>query len=167
MAKLDLEAIQARVAAKTGVADPLAASRIRPGTVFEIDDKLIRFPGDPPRTWHDFRRVIVVQGYSFCGQVLPDTVSVIPCSASRNKTLRDGSMVPDVRRGEFLIPEGEPAFTKPFVIALAPLLMPALKRALTSEGHKGNLRPETYGKLTATIRANLGLDDEVTLPPRG
>src|SRR5262245_10829490 len=94
MAKLDLDAIQARVAAVTGVADPLAASKIRPGAVFEIDDKLIRFPGDPPRTWHDFRRVIVVQGYRFCGQVLPGTVSVVPCSASRDKILREGVWVP-------------------------------------------------------------------------
>lgn len=166
MAKLDLEAIQARVAAQTGVADPLAASKVRPGAVFEIDDKLIRFPGDSPRTWHDFRRVIVVQGYSFCGQVLPSTVSVVPCSASRNKLSREGASGPDVRRGEFLVPEGEPAFTKPDVIALAPLLMPVLKKALTSEGYRGDLRPETYGKLIATIRANLGLNAEVMLPPR-
>jgi hypothetical protein len=156
VAKLDLDAIQARVAASTGLADPGAVSKIRPGAVFEVADALIRFPGDGPRTWHDFRRVIVVQAHGLLGPALPDTVSVVPCSASQH----------GARRGDFPVPPDEKAFTKSGVVALATLLMPVLKNALTADGHRGELSPEAYGALCARIAVNLGLAPEVTLPKR-
>jgi len=156
MGKLDLDAIQARVAAITGMADPDALSKIRPGAVFEVRDQLIRFPGDKPRTWHEFRRVIVVQAHAMLGPALPATVSVVPCSASQ-----DGAL-----RGDFDVPDGEKAFTKPGVVAYATLLMPVLKKALTVDGYRGELSPEAYGKLCATIAVNLGLAPSPTLPRR-
>ncbi len=156
MGKLDLDALQARVAASTGVADPGALSKLRPGAVFEVRDDLIRFPGDRPRTWHDFRRVIVVQSHGMLGPVLPETVSVVPCSASQH----------GARRGDFAVPDGEKAFTKPGVVAYATLLMPVLKKALTVDGHRGELSPEAYGALCAIIAVNLGLAPSPTLPPR-
>ena len=147
MAKLDLDAIQRRVASMTNIADPSAVSKTVSGAVFEIPDDLVRFPGDPPRTWHEVRRVIVVQAHGLLGPVLPDTVSVVPCSASQK----------GVRRGDFLIPEGEGAFTKPNVVAYATLLMPVLKKALTGDGYRGQLSHEAHGRLLATIAANLGI----------
>lgn len=102
MAKIDLDAIERLVASRTDVADPSAVSMIAPGAVFEIQDELVRFPGDALRTWHEMRRVVVVQAHGLLGPVLPDTVSVVPCSASQRQ----------VRRGEFLMPNDEPGFTK-------------------------------------------------------
>jgi hypothetical protein len=147
MAKLDLDAIQRLVASRTNVSDPSAVSKSKPGAVFEIADDLVRFPGEASRTWHEARRVIVVQAHGLLGPVQPETVSVVPCSASQK----------GVRRGDFLIPEGESAFTKPHVVAYATLLMPVLKRALTGDGYRGQLSDEVYGRLLATIAANLGI----------
>lgn len=157
MRKLDLDAISRLVASRTDIADPSAVAKITPGAVFEIKDELVRFPGDSPRTWHEFRRVIIVQAHSLLGPVLPDTVSVVPCSASQA----------GARRGDFLIPEGEPAFTKPGVVAYATLLMPVLKKALTGDGHRGQLSPETYGRLLATIATNLGVSPAASILPTG
>jgi hypothetical protein len=156
MTKLDLDALQARVAAFTGLADPGAVSKVRPGAVFEVSDALIRFPGDRPRTWHELRRVIVVQAHGLLGPARPDTVSVVPCSASQH----------GARRGDFDVPDGEAAFTKPGVVAFATLLMPVLKTALTAGGHRGELSPEVYGALCARIAVNLGLGSELALPKR-
>lgn len=156
MAKIDLNAIQARVASRTGLADPGAVSKIQPGAVFEIADDLVRFPGDATRTWHELRRVIVVQAHSLLGPVYPDTVSVVPCSASQT----------GARRGDFLVPDGEKAFTKPNVVAYASLLMPVLKKALTSDGYRGQLSAEAYGALLGRIAANLGIQPAVALPRR-
>ena len=156
MPKIDLDRIQALVASKTGLADPDAVSKIQPGAVFEISDDLVRFPGDPPRTWHDFRRVIVVQAHHLLGPVEPSSVSVVPCSASRQT---EG-------RGNLLVPAGETAFTKPSVVALCTLLMPVPKTALSSDGYRGSLSPETYGRLLAVIAINLGIASNTLLPPR-
>jgi hypothetical protein len=157
MAKLDLDALQRRVASMTDIANPSAVAKTEPGAVFEIPDELVRFPGDPPRTWHEARRVIVVQSHGLLGPVQPDTVSVVPCSASQN----------GARRGDFLIPPGEKAFTKPNVVAYATLLMPVLKKALTGEGYRGRLSDEAYGQLLATISANLGLGSALGLSGAG
>jgi len=157
MAKLDLDAIQRRVASLTNVADPSAVLKTQPGAVFEIPDDLVRFPSDPRRTWHEARRVIVVQAHGLLGPVQPDTVSIVPCSASQK----------GARRGDFLIPEGEGAFTKPNVVAYATLLMPVLKKALTGDGYRGKLSDETYGQLLAIISANLGLGSALGLSGAG
>jgi hypothetical protein len=154
--KPDLDDLQARVAARTGLAHPGAVSRIEPGAVFEVADTLVRFPGDRPRTWHDFRRVIVVQAYNLLGPVDPETVSVVPCSASQQR----------VRRGDYLVPAEEKAFSRPEVVAFSTLIMPVLKSALTSDGYRGVLSPEAYGGLLARIAANLGAGPWVAMPPR-
>lgn len=157
MAKLDLDAIQRLVASRTNVADPSAVSKTAPGAVFEIPDDVIRFPGDPARSWHEMRRVVVVQAHGLLGPVQPATVSVVPCSASQR----------EVRRGDFLIPDGEDGFTKPNVVAYATLLMPVLKKALTGDGYRGRLSDETYGRLLATIAANLGIGSMLGLSGAG
>lgn len=156
MAKLDLGALLARVASETGLADPGAVANLKPGAVFEVSDRLVIFPGDQPRTWHELRRVVVVQGHSFLGPVNPDTVMVVPCSASQTK----------VRRGDFEVPDGEPGFTKTSVVAYTTLVMPVLKTALTPEGHRGQLTDETFGRLLGMIAKNLGIGFSATMPPR-
>ena len=66
-----------------------------------------------------------------------------------------------------MIPDDEPGFTKPGVVAYATLLMPILKKALTADGHRGQLKPETHGRLLATIAANLGIASAAALVPSG
>jgi hypothetical protein len=128
--RIDLDAIERMVAHKTGAADPSAVGLMKPGAVFEVSDKLIDFPGssEATRTWHDMRRVVVVQSHHLLGSVLPDTVTVVPCSASQHGP----------RRGDFRIPNGEPGFTKPNVVAYATLAMrvrPARRRRRLRDLH--------------------------------
>lgn len=156
MAKLDLDAIQAKVASLSGIADPDALSRLKMGAVFEIADDLVPFPHDKNRTWHEMRRVIVVQADSLLGPVEPRTVMVVPCSASQN----------DVRRGDYVLPKDEPGFTRPHVVAYATLVMPILKSALTLDGYRGQLTDETLAQLRARIAQNLGLGVMLEIPPR-
>jgi hypothetical protein len=156
MARIDLYAIERQVAASTGVADPNAIALIQPGAVFVIDDRLIVFPENPEREPHEGRHVIVVQAHSLLGPMPPHTASIVPCSASRDT----------VHRYDYAIPAGTNGFSKANVVAHAALLMPVLKSALTSSGHRGYLPDETYGALLARIAANLGLAPSLTLPPR-
>ncbi len=58
--KIDLDAIQARLAQQEGL-DPEAIAKLVPGAVYEIEDALVHFPENPVRDWHDGRRVIAVQ----------------------------------------------------------------------------------------------------------
>jgi hypothetical protein len=156
MSKLDIEAILEKVAAKTGSADPRAVEHLRPGAVFEVADKLVHFPNEVRRKWHDFRRVVIVQAFGLLGPVAPDTVLVVPCSASQH----------GARTWDFAVPPDEPGFTRNDVVAYASLVFPVLKAALTREGFRAQMRPETYGLLQARIAKNFELAPEVTLPPR-
>lgn len=65
---------------------------------------------------------------------------VVPCTSS----LRG-----DVQSFDFMIPDGEPGFTKDRVAALASLAQPILKSDI-QEVH-AVLREATLGKLTATV----------------
>ena len=96
------------------------------------------------------------QAYSLLSPMPPETVSVVPCSASQSS----------VGRWDFAIPPGEGAFTRPNVVAYATLVMPIQKVALASEGYRGDLTPEACGALVAKTSTNLGLKPEVILPKR-
>lgn len=155
MANIDLAAIQERVAQQTGNVNPGVSALLRPGAVFEIDDKLINFPNNTGRGPHEFRRVIVVQGDFYLGVGLPETALIVPCSASQ----------PETTFGNFSIPSGEKAFTKPNVVAYTTLVMPVLKCHFEQKNHRGNLTPATLGALRARVAQVLGLEVTATLPP--
>lgn len=144
MSKLSLEEIQRRVAASQGM-DPAAIDHLKPGAVFEIDDALVRYPGDPARDPHAFRRVIIVQSAEFLSGTKPSTALVVPCSASSARG-----------RGDVAIASDEPGFAKPCV-AQTTLVMAILRRDLRREHLKGHIRIETLAQLHAQLAALLGL----------
>lgn len=144
MSKLSLDDIQRRVAASQGM-DPAAIDHLKPGAVFEIDDALVRYPGDPERDPHPLRRVIIVQAPEYLSGTKPSTALVVPCSASSAGGRGDVEIGPD-----------EPGFTKPSV-AQTTLVMAILRRDLQREHFKGHVRIETLAQLHAQLAALLGL----------
>ena len=148
MARLNLDDINERVAAATGTAAPGAASLMKQGAVFRIDDALIRFPENPRREIkHPERWVVVVQADHLLGVGAPRTVMVVPCSASQA----------GAGRGDFLMPTGEKSFTKTVVVAYATLVQAVLKSALTLSGHQGDLSDAALGALLGVLARNLNL----------
>lgn len=125
-----------------------AASSIAPhlklGAVCSITDRAIQFPSERlpggGRSFHERRRVIILQRTELCQSDQIRTVMVVPCTSS----LRG-----DVQSFDFMIPDGEPGFTKDRVAALASLAQPILKSDI-QEVH-AVLREATLGKLTATV----------------
>lgn len=154
MSKRDIEDAQARAALATGNVDPKALDKLKPGAVFEVEDKLIHLPEEPDRAPHPLRRVIIFQNFRFLGGGRPNTVLVVPCSASQKTSQVD-----------YNIPSDEPAFTKDGIVAFTTLLMPVLKSEFRAQHYKGDLRPQTLGELQANVLNVLGLSPG-RLPPR-
>jgi len=118
-----------------------------PGAVFVVADHRVSMPHPigVTRDIHPTRRVIIVSGHVLTRAVRPNTLLIVPCSASR------GSVGPH----DLLLPDDEAAFTSEKVVAVASLLGPILKSDLQS--HVGDLRTETLERLQAVILANLGV----------
>lgn len=151
---------KAEAARKQGLAPRELIQQARPGAVFAVNDEAIAFPGERlhgSRKMHETRRVIIVQDAQLNILRNPNTVSVVPCSASQTGPVGDW---------EFSIPSGEEAFDAASVIAYLSLLQPVLKSDLVK--CYGCLRDVTLLKIQMRIAQNLGLiaSSSVNLPPR-
>ena len=143
-----------------GLAPKNVIREAEPGALFEVDGDAFSFPEEQVsgnRTAHDFRRAIVLSCRAQCMTMSPKSITVIPCTASHR-----GACSPF----DFEIPDDEPSFTAPRVVALVHLAQPILKSRLHK--HLGDLRPETFARLLAVVARNFGMTSAPTgsLPPR-
>lgn len=101
--------------------------------------------------------MIVVQNVLHSQRADPRSILVVPCSASHSGV---------VALWDFRIPDTEPAFSKPGVVAYPSLVQPILKSRLLV--HAGDLSPESLVELQALLTMLLGLADPeaLVLPPR-
>jgi hypothetical protein len=155
--RVDVAAIEQRVRvgraasnmAKYGLAPPEIIRHARPGAVFVVKDEAIAFPQervpDASRTEHETRRVIVCNDLALCRATAPNTLLVVPCTASQG----------EVSDWHLAIPSDEPAFTAAKVVALTQLVQPILKSDLIR--FVGVLTAGTFVRLQARVAQNLGL----------
>lgn len=139
------------------LASPTLIRDARPGAVFTVDDGSIGFPGSQepgagPRTEHPTRYAIIVQAHVLCTSMVPNTVLVVPCSASSRQ--RAGAH-------DFDVPDTETAFSKENIVAYVSLVQPIRKGALRV--FKGDLAPATLEALRAVMLRNLGLFGQATV----
>jgi len=144
----DLRAKIERAKKAAGLAPKEIIAAAKPGAVFAVKDDVIALPeerieGSGVRTLHETRRAIVVL--------------VVPCSASAKGP---------VASCDLEIPQGEPGFDAPRVVAFASLIQPVLKADL--DKHYGQISDETLLKLQTVIAVNLDLvqSSTVALPAR-
>ncbi|WP_437275458.1 hypothetical protein WME90_29975 [Sorangium sp. So ce375] len=153
----DYKAIAAKA---NGLAPASLIAKARPGAVFIVDDKLVVLPDSRKpgvkRTWHDGRRVIIVQSQQMSRAGIPSTILAVPCSASAKLA----------GPWDMLLPNGEEGFDCTGVIAYASLVQPFLKSDL--ERYVGQLQDDTLIELQRLVLMNLGLvqTDQVQLPAR-
>ena len=106
---------------------------LKPGSVWIVADQEINLPDSrieikPDRVLHETRRVIIVQVGEYLRSRDPETILVVPTSASRGTN--------DLRRGDVELPPQCPGFTKSGVVAFPRLVQPLLKSDLqTCVGH--------------------------------
>jgi mRNA-degrading endonuclease toxin of MazEF toxin-antitoxin module len=98
------------------------------------------------RDFHGKRWVIVLQAAAAGADRALPTVAVVPCTASHEGR----ASVWDLE-----LPDGEPGFTKPNIVALVSCLQPMLKTDLVE--WMGQLRPETLGRMLGVHARNLGM----------
>jgi mRNA-degrading endonuclease toxin of MazEF toxin-antitoxin module len=158
----DLRAKIERAKKAAGLAPKEIIEAAKPGAVFAVKDDVIALPeerieGSGVRTLHETRRAIVVQTMPQCRAARPLTLLVVPCSASAKGP---------VASCDLEIPQGEPGFDAPRVVAFASLIQPVLKADL--DKHYGQISDETLLKLQTVIAVNLDLvqSSTVALPAR-
>ena len=146
---------------RQGLAHPELVDKIKPGAVFIVKDENVALPderreGAPARSMHDTRRVIIVQSAALNAKANPNTVSVVPCSASG-----PGAACP----WDLLLVDEEP-FTKQRVVAYVSLQQPMLKSELLA--YQGQISEAALLNLHRVALENLGLATSAppVLPPR-
>lgn len=153
-------ASKAQAARNRGLAPPEIIQQARPGAVFAVKDEAIQFPAErlgKARTFHETRRVLVIQGALLNAQSNPNTITVVPCSASQFGLPGDW---------EFSIPPEEEGFDATGVVAYLSLIQPVLKSDLIK--CYGYLKDTTLLEIQKKIGRNLGLisSTNLKLPPR-
>lgn len=143
-----------------GLAPTSLIAKATPGAVYVVQDAAIAFPTERipdsgRRTEHVTRRAIVVQAATHCRTSSPKTILVVPCSCS-------GAAGPC----DMPLPDGEPGFDAPGVVAYASLVQPILKSELVD--HRGQLSSDTLLKLQRLLLENLGVvqSESLDLPHR-
>lgn len=151
--KFDLAAAISR---SPGPAPKALIQLAEPGAVFSVLDASITFPTDRKATagardTKPMRRVVVLQCTMFCQSGQPETLLVVPCSASTSLGV-----------GDLRIPEGEAGFTGSRVIALTSLVQPILKSDLVK--HHGNVSVDTLVELRRSVFTLLSLTTDRKFP---
>lgn len=156
MTKRQASSLKERARRAQGLAPPDLIRPASPGAVYKIKDEAIQFPLERlpdagPRSKHTVRWVIVAQAANFCRSAVPQTISVVPCSAS--------SVIPGPCD---LLLENESGFTEAKVVAYVSMLQPVLKSDLVE--FCGYIGTGALPRFQAVLLRNLGFLPPTALP---
>lgn len=136
----------ARAKASGGLAPKGLVKQMTPGAVFLVRDEAVDMPTAGARRLHDFRHVLIVSATALNRATRPNTLMVVPCSASH--TTADYYDV--------AVPRGEGGFDpSKTIVAVTSLVGPVLKSDL--EKHLGDVTDDTLQAIHARICTNMGV----------